>query len=209
MTELSERTTAGRVHVVRHSFEPSTPFQELIENFAGSYVRPGFLLRSTKEVYVDSVTYTKGGYRDEDRLAQKAVEHAQRRPFIIGRAAMHFLYGKSTNAEIEGGVPMGYRMFFSPVNQASFDTLAASLDSYPSAIPRKKSPHHYLYLDLPLGAAFIPDLEEAKEELRASLADGVAGRLFSAAIVGIRSKEVPLFPEVSEQAEESPHASHR
>jgi len=208
MTELSERTTAGRVHVVRHSFEPSTPFQELIEDFAGSYVRPGFLLRSTKEVYVDSATYIRGGYRDEDKIAQKAVEHAQRRPFVIGRAAMHFLYAKSTNAEIEGGVPVGYRMFFAPVNQASFDTLAASLDSYPSTKPRKKSPlHHYLYLDLPLGAAFIPDLEEAKEELRSTLADGVAGRLFSAAIVGIRSKEVPLVPEISEQSEESNHTT--
>lgn len=201
MTELIGRTTAGRVHVVRHSFEPNKPFAELIEEFAGSHVRPRFLLHSTKEVYVDSVAYARGSYREEDIAARAAVERAKRHPFIIGKAAMRPLYAKTSQPGNENVPPRAYRMSFLPVDQPAFNDLAASLDVYPSAIPHQDPPRHYLFLDLPPIVAFMADREEAEETFKTTVSEGVRRRMFSATIAGLRSIEAPHVRSVGTRSE--------
>jgi len=192
MTELIGRTSAGRVHVVRHAFEPNEPLTELIETFARPHVRPRFLLRSTKEVYVDSVTYARGGYREEDDKAKAAVEHAKRHPFIIGRVAMRLLYPPTVSSDGERGAPRAYRMAFLPTDSDAFGALASSLDVYPSVAPHVDPPRHYLFLDLPASAAYMPGQELAEETLQETVVRSVQKGLFSATITGLRSIEAPL-----------------
>lgn len=208
MTELIGRTSAGRVHVVRHAFEPNEPLAELIETFARPHVRPRFLLRSTKEVYVDSVTYARGGYREEDDAAKAAIEHARKHPFIIGKVAMQLLYSQSDRQDDGRGVPRAYRMAFLPTNYTEFDELAHSLNVYPSVAPHIDPAQHYLYLDLPATVAYMPEQAEAEDTVRQTIANGVRKGLFSATIAGLRSIEAPLrHAVVREQVEDSEGAA--
>ena len=183
--------SVGRMHVVRHSFEPSGQLEKEIRDFAGSYVRPGFLLRSTKEVYIDSATYARGGYPE---AARTAIEQAKRTPFIIARAAMSLLYAQPSQATDEDRPPVGYRMFFQPDDQNSFNYFSSSLDAYLAVKPRSQSPRHYLFLDLPVAAAHLPHREEAEAAFKSTIAEGLTRRLFSATITGVRSMEVPFTP---------------
>lgn len=191
MTELSERTGVGRVHSLRHSFVPSGPLTELIEEFTESTVRIPFLFRSTKVVNVDSLTYLRGGYYEQDKFAHAAVERAKRLPFVIARVGMRMLYGKSDNEE-EPGDPLGYRMAFLPADTRAFNTLADSLDIYPSAAPGSTLVRNHLFLDLPLEAIPSSNQEEAEAKLKRTIEDGLARRLYAATIVGIRSMEVAI-----------------
>ena len=191
MVEFGDRVTSERMHAVWHSFEPSQPLETLIEDFAGSYVRPGFLLRSSKEVYVDSAAFIHGTLHERDEVARAAIERAKQWPFVIGNAAMRLLYAASPRAHAEHDAPVGYRMFFLPIDQGAFMNLSANLNVYPNIPPRNEPPRRYLFLDLPVGVALQPELRQAEDALKSTLSDGLHKRLFSATVAGIQSMEVP------------------
>ena len=191
MSELIGQFTANRVHVVRHNFEPNKPLSELIESFVAAYAGPPFLLRSTKGVYVDSVTFARGSYRQEDDAARLAVERAKRYPFVVGRAAMRPLYAQSAAGTDKVDLK-AYRIGLLPTNQDAFNRLADTLDIYPRVLPAAAPEKHYLFLDVPADAARRVDVDEAEEEFKQTLVDNIQKGLFAATIAGIRSQEVPL-----------------
>lgn len=188
MTEYGEQSTAERVHGVRYSYQPSRQLKTAIEEFAGSHVRPGFLLRSSKEVYVRSVEYIRGAYREQDEAVQAAVEYARRRPIIIASAATRLLYRGSNDSTS----PTGCRLIFLPAHQEVLRDLSASLDAYPSVLERDQTLRHYLFLDLPYDAVHLPYNEREEAALKAVIHEGLYKRLFSATVVGIRSREVSI-----------------
>lgn len=207
MTELSEQSGSGRVHRLWHGFEPNGPLTELIDEFTESTMRVPFLLRSTKEVRVDSLTYLRGGYYEQDKFAHAAVERAKRAPIIIARAAMRTLYRKRGGGEGKDNI-VGYRMAFLPLDVKAFNTLEDSLDIYPSAAPGSTLISNHLYLDLRQETVPQYNLEEIEGNFKTTIERGIERRLFSATINGILSMEtvVPLYKKPNEELPEDKSA---
>lgn len=178
---------------MRHSFEPSQPLAELIRNFAGpENVRSRFL-HSTKEVYVDSVIYTRGGYRDEDKFAIEAIREAKRIPFVIGRAGMHLDRVQQSSDEQKFRRERKYRLAFIPTDMVRFQELAESLDIYPARQERPNIKQHYLYIDLPLRSALRhEDRLMAEEGFRSVVRSQLASRVLSVTVDNLVSQQVAM-----------------
>ena len=193
MAEQMEYPNAGRVHVVRHNFEPSEPLAQLIQDFAGPSLRPRFLLRSSKRVFVDSVLYTRGAYREEDEEVEATIQYAKRHPIHLARAAFQLVQAPiPENSGQKVGLPLAYRMSFLPSHSEAFEALNESLDIYPEAHPAKGPSRHYLYLDLPPQSAFtMMHRQEAEEEFKRTIAQDAHRRLYCATVSGVRAVEEP------------------
>lgn len=216
MTELIGQTSSGRVHVVRHVFEPNLPFAELIEDFTGPNEGSRFLLRSSKEVYVDTAIYTRGGYREQDEYVLQEVERAKQYPFIIGRAGMKLLVAKSSHPS-HAPRPPTYRLAFLPADTKAFQKLESTLDVYPSVLSQTKEAaasgggeekeatkktvaiNHYLYIDFPAAVALAyKDRAEAESAFKQEIINRLPQRMFSATIAGLRAQAAPFryIPDV-------------
>ena len=198
MENLFVQPTAGRVHVLRHHFEPSAQLSQAISESIGSSVRPGFLLRSTKEVYVDSVAYVKGEYREQDAEARDALRTLGRAAFVIANAALKPLYGGHDKVQQGYLHPTAYRLALLPEDEERFSQLVTSLDAYPHVTSAPKVQRHYLYMNIG-GGAFLGETEvrNAQEHIRTALAKGHEGRLLSAAVAGIRAIESPAHQQAA------------
>lgn len=205
MTEIFGRTTAGRVHVLRQAFRPSQPLKELIQEYAGPTIGPDFLLRSTKEVLVDSVEYSRGEYREQSEMISEALKGAGRAPIVIGSATMRITGIRIPTGEGRSiSVPKKYRIdLFPPDDSKILNRIASLLDVYPSVGPIIRPPHH-LYIDLPLSA--IPrrdEIEEKQESFKREIDERVASRLYAASFFSIMASEQPRnlrLPTESEAA---------
>ncbi len=197
MAERLEQEGRRKVHVLRHSFEPSFPLNNLIQEFTGVEAQPRFLFHSTKEVYVDSATYIRGGYRDEDALVTAVIEQQRRQAFVLGRAVVRPLFRplhpNQTQAYTRSGIPVGYRLLLVPSNTQRFNSLINSLSVYTNERPQAESYQHHLYVDVPAGTSISGiHSEEGRHEFEETIVNGIEKRLFSAAVTGIRAQEVPF-----------------
>lgn len=192
MAESMQYPRAGRVHVLRHSFEPNEPLAQLIQDFAGPSLRPRFLLRSSKGVFVDSAAYTRGAYREEDEEIRNTVQRAKKFPIHIAKAAFRLAQASSAYSNDISGVSVAYRLNLLPLQSQSFDELNESLDYYPDSKHAPGPSRHYLYLDLPPQAAFtMSDREGAEHEFSQILARSAHRHLYSATVRDVRAIEVP------------------
>lgn len=202
MTELLGRTTAGRVHVLRQAFRPSQPLKELIEEYAGPSVGPDFLLHSTKQVLVDSVEYSRGEYREQDKLVREALREEARRPLVMANATLRIVGVKQPIAGGEASViPKKLRVNLFPVVAKRLDRLASLLDIYPAVGPVVRPPHH-LYVDLPLtGPPNRDELESKESQLKSIIEERIDTRLFAASALHVMASERPRTLRVTPHSE--------
>lgn len=204
MAEQMDYPNAGRIHVLRHNFEPSEPLAQLIQDFTGPSLRPRFLLRSSKSVYVDSVLYNRGAYREEDEEVKETIIQSKRHPIYIARAAFKLAQAPSPAMPGQKTVLIGYRLNLLPFESEAFEALNDSLDVYPEAQPARGPSRHYLYLDLPPQAAFtMRDREEAEDTFRRTVAQNAHRRLYCATVSGVRAIEVPMMPRQPASSEQT------
>ncbi len=192
MTELFGRTSAGRVHVLRQSFRPSQLLKELIEKHAGPSIGPDFILHSTKQVLVDSVEYSRGEYREQDKLVREALKEIGREPLVIGNATIRLAGIKQPISEDRVvTIPKKLRVNLFPVDDSRLEHLASLLDIYPSVGPSVPPPHH-LYIDLPL--THIPtraEIEQRDLEINQDMQNRSNPRLLAATVLHVMASEWP------------------
>ena len=200
MEEQKLRLNAGRTHVLRHNYEPSEPLAQLIQDFTGPSLRPRFLLRSSKAVYVDSVAYNRGVYREEDEEVKETINEAKKHPLHIARAAFSLVQKPRNLDDDNKGAPITYRLSLLPLQSNTFDALNDSLNCYPDTQLAPAPSRHYLFLDLPPHTALSMRNREASEgEFRQTIAHNAHKRLFCATVRDVRAIEVPpahLHPQI-------------
>ncbi len=190
MSELAEHTTPEKLHVLWHNFEPSQRLSEAVREFTGSAIRLGFLLRSTRQVYVDGVAHAHSEYHAEEAFARDIINDARGRQFIIGNMQAKLLHAPNNASE---AIADRFRIAFQtiPEQQEALNLLESSLDIFPAAVARGGIANHFLYVDVaPESILWRGDMDEAYGQLKKTIAENVHKRLFSAAVVGITGLDI-------------------
>jgi|GEM_PF-2807666 len=190
MSEYTD-TEFGSLHVLRQSYRPSPMLEEGVLQLFKTGVRPGFLLHSTKEAYVDSSMYALGRYRHEQEEVLQANEAYSRHRFTIAQVASRRLQYDMSTLGAETPRTGKIRLSFLPSETNIFNHLASKMDVFPDSYPRQEPPRHYLYADFPL--QLLRDDEVYEQDYRAfqtKVTEQISKGLFSAAVHGIDGADV-------------------
>lgn len=129
------------VHVLRHTFRPSQPFEEAIEQFVEpGKTLPRFLLSGTKEVGLDSVEYHDLVYKGREDKARNEFQKLTE-PIYIDPVMFYKFIGSSA-----------LRLAFIPTaqSQPAFNEALETLNGVPNILPPfEKTPRYFMYIDVP------------------------------------------------------------
>jgi len=167
------------VHVLRHSFRPSQPLGNAIENFIKpGKILPRLLLYGSKEAAVDLQAYNDFAYKKEEDKAQ--ADFTKNTESIYISPIMHF-------REIGSSA---VRLAFLPTDESVpvFNRAINTLDdAIPNILPPyDKPPRFFLYIDIPTTHIVNPEEWRPRySTLRATLANKALRTMYSVRPEGI------------------------
>lgn len=217
---MSEYSPLGykKLHVYRHTFEPSTLLAEQIRTLFQPGVKPDFLLQSTKEVYVDTFYNAHERYRKELNGINAVIEEKRRVLFHIGKIGIRELLPIRIDGESDEEYERRavLRVSIMPEETTQFAILTNKLDSLGDIYMRKQPDIHYLHADFALRTIRHDDefeefdsRSEAVKSIITTVSNKTKRSLFTASVVGLTGAEklipmpliVPGFRDEAAQTE--------
>lgn len=200
MSEYSE-AEFGYLHVLRHGFRPSDSLAAELGGMLKSGGVPDFLLRSTKEAYVDSWNYAHDAYASQVSHLRESAEKAAGVPFEMAHVVLRAFDRRRALSTGEVRATPMVQFAFNLAGER-FQAFEAELDVLPDRFPRTEPARHYLTLEIPRAHlrdnAGIPDATgergvlwsaqgESKDALRRQ--EALRKGLFSAIVSGLTHSE--------------------